>query len=142
MPIINYTTKIDVHKTVGEVQAILAKAGARSVSVDYDSESLPVAVTFVIKIGEQPVNFRLPSNWEGVLLRIRTDPNITRGLKTEAQARRVSWRIVKDWIEAQLAIIDAGMAALPEVFFPYAVTRTGRTVYQEFSDGRLLASGE
>ncbi|MBE2198108.1 MAG: hypothetical protein IAE79_05820 [Anaerolinea sp.] len=139
MPIINYTTKVDIHKTLGEVQSVLAKAGARSISVDYDEQALPVAVTFIVKIGTQYVNFRLPSNWEGVHRRIDRDQNVPKRLKTEEQARRVAWRIVKDWIEAQMAIVDAGLAVLPEVFLPYVVNpQTGVTLYQEFSKGVSL----
>jgi len=142
MPILNYTTKINAHKTVGEVQAILAKAGARSVSVDYDDDGMPVAVTFVIKIQENYVNFRLPSNWRGVAKSLDNDVDVPNRFKTDDQARRVAWRIIKDWVEAQMAIVNAQLAELAEVFLPYAVDgRTGMTLYQMFDDGRLLGAG-
>lgn len=44
MPILNYTTKIAPERTVAEIQRILAKAGATSVSVDYDEAAAPIAV--------------------------------------------------------------------------------------------------
>lgn len=44
MAILNYTTQIDPIKTVGEIQAVLAKHGAQNVSVDF-VDALPVAVT-------------------------------------------------------------------------------------------------
>jgi len=34
----------------------------------------------------------------------------------------VAWRVALKWLEAQLALIDAGGATLSEVFFPYLVT--------------------
>lgn len=43
MPILNYTTKIAAAKTVGEIQAILARAGAQSISIDYDEHAQPIA---------------------------------------------------------------------------------------------------
>lgn len=140
MAILNYTTKIDPHKTVGEIQQALAKAGAVGVSIEY-ADKEPTAVTFVTQIRGTYVNFRLPSKWQGVYRRLQRDGNVPRGLKTESQAKRVAWRIVKDWVESQLAIIEAELAELPEVFLPYAVKPDGRTVYDEFK-GNLLQLGE
>ncbi len=140
MAILNYTTKIDPHKTVGEIQQVLAKGGAMGVSIEY-ADGEPAAVTFLVKIQEQYVNFRLPSNWHGVHVRLIKDPDVPPRLRTEAQARRVAWRIVKDWVEAQMALIQSGLAELPEVFLPYAIKQDGRTVYEEFR-GNLLLLGE
>ncbi len=143
MPILNYTTEIDVHKSIGEIQKSLAKAGAVAVSVDYDGQGEPMALMFLIRFQDQPVSFRLPSRWEGVLKRLHNDPKVPRSFKTETQARRVAWRIVKDWVEAQMAIIEAGQAELVEVFLPYAVTNSGQSLYQVFnSSGKLLSAGE
>ena len=142
MPILNYTTKIPPHKTVGEIQAILAKAGALTVSVDYGPGGQPEAMLFVVRVQNTPVNFRLPSRWEGVLKRLQNDPEVPRALRSEEQARRVAWRIVKDWVQAQMAIIDAGQAMLAEVFLPYAVTPSGQTLYQVIESTQfLLAPG-
>ena len=142
MAILNYTTKISSFKTVGEIQQKLATAGASSINVNYDDNSEPVGLIFVIKIRDEWINFQLPSNWQGVMRRLANDKKIGKSFKTEQQARRVAWRILKDWVEAQLAIIDAELATLPEVFLPYAVMRNGLTVYQSFEKGNLLESGQ
>ena len=141
MPILNYTTKIKAEKTVGEIQGILATAGAQSVSVDYD-QGLPSAVTFLIPVQGVPVNFRLPTRWRGVWETLKADPAVPKALKTEDHARRVAWRIVRAWVQAQMAIIEAGLAELAEVFLPYAVNPgTGRTLFQDFREQRLLGEG-
>jgi hypothetical protein len=143
MPILNYTTEIDVHKTIGEIQRVLAKAGATAVIVDYNGQGEPQALMFLIKFHDEAVSFRLPSRWEGVLRRLHNDPKVPRGFRTETQARRVAWRIMKDWVEAQMAIIEAGQAELVEVFLPYAVTNSGQSLYQVFnSSQKLLSAGE
>lgn len=143
MPILNYTTEIDVHKSVGEISAILAKAGAMAVSVDYDGDGQPTALMFLIKFLGTPINFRMPSRWEGVAARLVADPKVPRAFKTDKQARRVAWRILKDWTEAQIAIIEAGQAEVTEVFLPYAVTESGQTLYQVFFNNsqKLLGMG-
>ena len=143
MPILNYTTTISSHKSVGEIQEILAHAGAMAVSIDYDTHGQPDALMFLIKVRDEPISFRLPSRWQGVYKRLLEDPKVPKSQRSEEQDRRVAWRIVKDWCEAQLAIVDAGQAMLAEVFLPYAVTQSGATVYQIFeSNQKLLISGE
>lgn len=138
MAILNYTTKIDPTKTIGEIQAILVKQGAVNVSVDYQ-DKLPVALTFAVSFQSGFLNFRLPSNHTGVYKALCKDKNIARGYKTEEQARRIAWRIVKDWVEAQLALIQAELATLAEVFLPYALTDSGQTVYDVVSKNGLKA---
>lgn len=138
MPILNYTTTINPLKTVGEIQEKLVKAGVVSISVSYDDSRQPDALVFAVLVRGELVNFKLPSNWQGVFNAMKRDRSVPPRYKSEDQARRVAWRIIKDWVEAQLAIIQAGLATLPEVFLPYAVMSNGLTVYQQFEQGRLL----
>jgi hypothetical protein len=55
----------------------------------------------------------------------------------------VAWRIIKDWTEAQLALVQAGVAELAEVFLPYAThPQTGQTFYENFIGTLQLAAGD
>ena len=141
MAILNYTTTIDPFKTIGEIQAIIVKHGASNISIDF-VDGLPAALTFLVQLDGEFVNFRLPSNYQGVFKAICKDPDVPKRFKTQEQARKVAWRILKDWVEAQLAIVQAGLAALPEVFLPYAVMDNGATLYESFkqSGAKLLTS--
>lgn len=135
MPITNYTTKIDPDKTIGEISRMLSKFGARRIITDYaDGEAS--SVQFMIEVKGQMFFYQLPCNAEGVLKTLARDkaPNQYRNLN---QARRTAWRIIRDWIEAQLAIVDAGQAAMAEVFLPYAVASNGRTLWQEIEEGNI-----
>ena len=57
MPIKNYTTKIDVHKTLGEIHGSLAAHGARKVMFDYDQAGKISAICFSIEtpMGERGI---------------------------------------------------------------------------------------
>ena len=66
MAIKNYTTTIDVYKSLGEIQGALASHGARKVMVDYDGAGNPTGVTFGIETPEGPRGFLLPANVDGV----------------------------------------------------------------------------
>ncbi len=121
MPILNYTTTISVDKTLAEIQHILAANGAKSIQVDYDA-GLPMAVAFFADtpLGERA--FVLPANVDGVwktLIAQQKRGRVPARFATKEQASRVAWRIIKDWIAAQMAIIQAGMVTLDQVMLPY-----------------------
>lgn len=138
MPILNYTTSVDSAKTVGEITHILVKHGARKIVTDYDATGQATAVTFYIEVVGKPIYYALPCNHSGVLAAMKKDKNVGPKYCNEAQAIRVAWRIVKDWIEAQLAIVQAGIASLPEIMLPYAITSTGETLYKRIEQDRKL----
>ncbi|OJJ21395.1 hypothetical protein BKI52_12615 [marine bacterium AO1-C] len=133
MPILNYTTGIKTEKTLGEIRQILVNHGATKIVTDYQNK-IPVSVTFAIELDGRLVPYSLPANHKGVLNAMQKDIKIPKRYKTEEQAVRVSWRIIKDWIEAQMALIDAHLAEMTEVFLPYLITKKGNTLYTEFKE--------
>lgn len=135
MPIKNYTTRIDVYSSLGEIQGALAKNGARKLMIDYDGAGRPTGLMFAI---DSPVNgmmlFNLPAQVDGVLAvfakqKIKYD---------RAQAERTAWRNIRDWVLAQMAFIEAGNATLDEIFLPYLTNRQGETLYQMYANKQLL----
>lgn len=137
MAILNYTTSIDCEKTIGEIQKCLVKHGAHKIVSDYQN-GMPSAVTFCLTINDNLIAFSLPANYSGVLKAMNADRKIPRNKCTPAQAQRVAWRIVKDWVEAQMAIVEAQLADVAEVFLPYAITKNGLTVYKEIQNNGML----
>jgi hypothetical protein len=137
MAILNYTTSIEAEKTIAEITKCLVKHGASKIVADY-KDQLPCAVTFCLVMDGNTVAFVLPANYEGVLNSMKKDPKVPQRLCTKEQALRVSWRIVKDWVEAQMAIVEAKLADMAEVFLPYAVTKSGNTLYKEIQGNGML----
>lgn len=144
MPVLNYTTEVAAEKTAAEVQVILARGKARTVAVEYDGSGRPTAIGFEVATQYGPRTFLLPVNAEKVfalMCRQRVAPRY----RTTAQAERVAWRILKDWVEAQLAIVATEMVTLEQVMLPYMRTGDGSTVYERYEARRLLlgeGSGE
>jgi hypothetical protein len=140
MAILNYTTSIDCEKSIAEIQKCLVKQGANKIVTDYENGS-PSSVTFCLTINDRMVGYILPANYSGVLKAMKNDRKVPNSKCTPEQAQRVAWRIVKDWVEAQMAIVEAQLADMAEVFLPYAVTKTGETMYQYIQkDTQLLLS--
>ena len=144
MPLLNYTSKVPAHESIAEISRILAKAGARQVMHDYAGNI--VALSFSLELEGQRIGFRLPSDWRPVHQLIlearRKNTKIGTYVETEDHARNVSWRIVKDWVEAQMAIIDTRMVTTAQVFLPYAVTSEGQTLYEYIGQHTQLLLGE
>jgi hypothetical protein len=143
MPLLNYTTTVPVRRTAGEVQALLVEAGARRIMTEYDEAGRADGVAFTIHTGYGERSFLLPVNAgrvESVLKRQRVAPRYS----TPEHAERVAWRIIKDWLEAQLAIIRTEMVTLDQVMLPYMATDGGQTMYERYLDSQLAlpAGGE
>lgn len=133
MAIKNYTSTISVYQSIGEIQGVLASHGAIKIMVDYDGNGNPIAVTFGINTLNGPRGFLLPANVNGILevfkkQKIKAD---------KGQAERTAWRNIRDWIMAQMAIIEAGQVEMEEVFLPYLTDGKGNTFYQLYQGGHL-----
>ncbi len=135
MPILNYTTSISHEKTISEIMKCLSKGGASKIIMDNNSNGDPIALTFQIYFRNNMLAFSLPVRTESVLEIMKRDKKIPRSKCTHDQALRVSWRILKDWIEAQMAICQSGMTEVAEVFLPYAVTKSGLTLFEDLKNG-------
>ena len=140
---LNYTTRIPAKRTVQECLSLLAEAGADAVAAQYRDKQ-PVGLSFRIDTPAGPRDFTLPVNVAGVrkMLTAQYAAGQLRGGRSEAawtgteHAANVAWRVVKDWVEAQMAIIAAEMATLDQVMLPYLQVGDGRTLY-----GAYLESG-
>ena len=133
MPIKNYTTTISAAQSVAEIVGALAAHGATKIQQDYDV-GRPVSIAFVIDTPAGLRAFRLPSSAarvKAVLLRQKVKAD-------DLQAERVAWRILRDWVMAQMAILETEMVTMDEVMLPYMVDDMGRTVYELYQSRQLL----
>lgn len=137
MPLLNYTTKVNVYTTIGEIQAQLVSHGAKRIMQDYDNKGHISALTFQIDTPAGLRIIRLPANVDAVSKvlakqKVKCD---------REQAERVAWRIVKDWVEAQMAILESEMVQIDEIFLPYMVNNSGQTLFQAYRINQILLEG-
>jgi hypothetical protein len=137
----NYTSNVPVERTVARIEAVLAKAGARSVQKDYKDGEL-VALSFVVQLPDhKPVNVRLPVNAEAVFQAMRRNMKRPRAgslQKLVEQSLRTSWKLMQDWVEVQLSLIEMQQADFLQVFLPY-VYDGEQTFYQRLKAGNFKA---
>jgi hypothetical protein len=137
MPLLNYTTKVDVYTTLGVIQGQLVKHGARKIMQDYDDDGRISALSFLIDTPTGARGIRLPANVDAVHAvlakqKVKCD---------REQAERVAWRIVKDWVEAQMAILESEMVQMDEIFLPYMIGAGGQTLFEAYRKNQLLLEG-
>lgn len=139
---LNYTTVIEASKTAGECIAMLAD----QIGMSYEARK-PVGLTFRIETAHGLRQFSLPVNVEGVfkaLVRANRNGHIAPRYASRDQAERVSWRVVRDWLEVQLALVDAGVADLDDAMLAYVHVAPGvlmRDAYRENEHLALPAGG-
>lgn len=141
--LLNYTTEIDAAKTAGQVQTLLAKAGASGVAMQFE-DGHPVAIAFTAMTPFGLREFTLPIHADKVQAVLRRQ-RVQARYQTPEHAARVAWRIVKDWVEAQLAIIQTEMVTIDQVMLPYMRNGDdGRTVFEQYQERqqRLLEKGQ
>jgi len=132
-PLLNYSTKVSAIKTAGEITGVLVSHRARAILTEYGSDNEVTALAFKVNTPHGEVAIRLPIDADAVQKVLKKQRVAPRFLDRE-QAVRIAWRIVKDWVEAQMAILETEMVTLDQIFLPYIVMKDGRTVYQRLLD--------
>lgn len=140
MPLLNYTTTIDINKTLGEIQKILVKHGARKLMFDYDKSGHIQALCFSVDTPNGERGIKLPAN-VSVIFEVLKQQKSSGKIKTNPnyeQAEGVAWHIIKVWVEAQMAILETQMVQFDEIFLPYLLNDKGQTFFQMYQQNRLM----
>jgi hypothetical protein len=145
-PLLNYTTRIDVVKTVGEISKMLVAHKAKAILTEYGANSEIIALSFKVLTPHGEIGIRLPVNADATLRVLKdqwTRGTIPYRFVNREQAVRIAWRIVKDWVAAQMAILETEMVKMEEIFLPYMVMATGKTLYETIEGKKFyLGQGE
>lgn len=132
MPIANYTTTVDALKSVGEIQGMLVGHGAKSILINYKNGAAE-SLSFIIVSPYGDIPIRLPVLPEAVL-RVMKKDGVPWRYRTYEQAVKVAWRIAKDWVRAQMAILETEMVTIEQIFLPYMVLKEDKTLYEAMVD--------
>ena len=141
MALLNYTTQIEAAKTVSEIQRILVAHGARSILILYGDDNLIEALAFKVNTPNGEIPIQLPIQPDAVLKVLERQHRlgkIPKRFVNRPQAVRIAWRIVKDWVEAQMAILETEMVKMEQIFLPYIITPSGKTLYEGLVERKFL----
>ena len=145
MPLLNYTTTVSADKTAGQIVAILVRKGASAVLMNYDGHGCVTAISWKVNTPHGQLPFTLPINQEKIEMVLRKQYNQREAPKSvlaDGQSTRIAWRIMKDWVEAQMALLETEMVTLDQLFLPYMKVSLSETIYDRLASGGLKALTE
>lgn len=138
----NYSTTISVEKTIAEIEKMLSMYGATKIMKEYNGDGIPDKLIFGVltEHGELPV--KLPVNVKKIheVFKIQVSNGTLpkkywEGEWAIAQAHRVGWRIIKDWLDAQLTLLNIQLVKVSEIFLPYAYdSQSDQTLFQKMEN--------
>lgn len=149
MSLKNYTSTIAATRSIDHIEAMLVAHKATEILKIYSPEGKVDAICFIVRVGEVEMPFRLPAQVAAVQRTLRANMRRARPetlRKLGEQAERTAWKILADWIDAQMAMIELSQVELMEVFLPYVYDRVRRRTYfqalKERGFAGLLTSGK
>jgi len=141
----NFSTSIDADKTVMEIERMLTKFGAKKILKEFDDNRRLMGLAFTVDTpnGEMPI--KLPAKVDKIEQVFKVQ--VSKGLLprkywgsdwAREQSVRTAWRTIKDWIDAQFALISIEMVKVEEIFLPYAYSaKFDQTLYEAIESRKI-----
>jgi hypothetical protein len=154
----NYTSNVPVSDTIHRIEKVLIKCQVSGITKEYGPEGKIIALHFHVPIAEgKTLTIRMPADEKAALdalwldyadgdqhdgFKITGYPARSYKKKTKAdfkeQAERTAWKLVQDWIEVQMSMIQMKQAETLQVFLPY-VWDGQATFYQRLKNNGFRA---
>lgn len=155
----NYTSEVPSGTTIQRIVGILVKIGVAQIAMDYGLNGEIVGLTFAAHIEGRIVPIKLPVDvgacqealWRDYVGSDRAyktsdlkDELVSNGNKRKRrsqfrdQAERTAWKLMQDWIEVQISMVQLKQADVLQVFLPYAWDG-GQSFYHRLKAGGFAA---
>jgi len=132
MPLKNYTSYVTARKSIERIESELAKHGARQILKKYTTDGKVSALCFMMEIDGRNVPFRVPAlvaECEKILRSYVKRPRRGTLNNLKEQAERTTWKIVADWLDGELAMLQLGQREVMEIFLPCLYDPVSDTTY-------------
>jgi hypothetical protein len=146
----NYTSEVPVSQTIHRIEQVLIKSGVCGITKEYaDTNGTIAALTFRLYSFDSQVTIRLPVSKDSALDALWLDYADGDKLSDDgqslhwsskkkkqrsdftAQAERTAWKIMQDWVEVQMSMIQMKQAEPMQVFLPYVMVDDQTSVFQQ-----------
>jgi hypothetical protein len=136
----NYTSTVPAEKSVSNIEKRLVGSGATNIVKTYENGILG-GLYFTIRHNKSDLPFKMPARvaqvHERLLSNIRR-PHKNTVKKLQAQSERTAWKLLSEWVDIQLTLVELGQADLAEIFLPYVYDhKLKKTLYEKISSGDL-----
>jgi hypothetical protein len=135
----NYTSTVPAERSVMHIEKRLVAHGAKNILKQYGPTGKLSGVCFIIEVNGQDTPFKIPARVEKAEERLRSQikkPRAGTMKKIADQAERTAWKIVSDWVDIQMSLIDLDQVELIEVFLPYVYDPSKeQTFFERIKEG-------
>lgn len=134
----NYTSEVPAITSMGRIEKKLVEAGATDISKKYEN-GVCIAVRFRMLINMKPLFFELPAKVDAcfkVMWAEISRPKENTKERTMQQAERTAWKIISDWVDIQISMVQLEQAELMQVFLPFVFDPVKeKTFYNQIKEG-------
>ena len=132
MKIRNYTSEVPAARSVGRIEALLVEFGAKNISKAYDDHKTLEAIMFDLPRPDgNSFAIKLPAHVEKMVPEIQKLHPRWQLWEVKEQAERTAWKLMTEWVEIQLSLIQMQQAEPLEIFMPYVYCRQRERTYYE-----------
>jgi hypothetical protein len=126
----NYTTEVPASRSIEYIERLLVEFGATNIMKDYKQGNC-AAISFMIEMNGMRLPFRLPAKVNECFLWLKKKKPNSKDQVLIAQAERICWKQMHEWVYLQLSLIELDQLEKLEAFFPYLYDITKQETYFE-----------
>lgn len=150
----NYTSDVPVSQTIYRIEQVLIRCGVTGIMKEYaGTNGEIVAISFQVEAPSGKLSIRLPADKDKATEALwldyvdgdelnddRTELKSWYSRKKKKrvdfaeQGARTAWKIVQDWVEVQMSMIQLKQADTLQVFLPYVMVNAKQNLYQQIMD--------
>ena len=117
----NYTSSVPAVTSINRIESLLVEVGATDINKKYEDGKLK-AISFMMLVEGRPIPFKLPARIHAVFDVLwsqykRPQPGTKE--RVRAQAERTAWKILHEWTQIQISLIQLKQADFMELFLPH-----------------------
>ena len=136
----NYTSTVPSERSIAHIERRLVEHSARNIMKEYGANGELAGIYFIVQMDGREVPYKLPAKIDRVgeaLMKAKRRPRADTRKKVLAQAERTAWKLIADWVDVQMSLIELEQAEFAEVFLPYTYDAGKRETFFE----RVKAGG-
>lgn len=130
----NYTSKVSAERSISRIEKKLVDKGAYNIIKLYENKELQ-GVLFLYRIKGKETLFKLPARVDKVekkLMEYYNNPKTPSAReRIKAQAKRTAWKILNDWIDIQMSLIDLEQLTFMEIFLAHVYDYEKKKTFSE-----------
>jgi hypothetical protein len=125
----NYRSRQSPFNSITLIEELVVKRMNATQFFKEYKEGTIVAVVFVIPTKHGYRSFKLPARVDQVIRVLYGEKKQYSPYEWD-QARITAWANVRDWVDAQVALIETEQVKVEEVFLPYMANERGETLFE------------